>query len=180
MGKYKYEHLKQFLDRAPAHINALTLTFAQIELIIGDELPPGAYKYPAGWANHKGFARARGWLPHWRTGHVRVEEQRVTFTRAVGERDPGSKKQGLAGKYDPLRAFLKNVVPDASEITLGFQQIEAILGFDLSPSARKYQEWWANPGTTRGHSYAQAWFAAGWQVDTVNLDAEWVRFWRSS
>lgn len=180
MPRYKYEPLKQFLDCTPEHIDELTLSFRQIELIIATELPPGAYKYREGWANHKGFARARGWLPDWRTGPVNVEEQWVTFKRAVGGEDSDSRRQGSVSKYDPLRTFLEKTVPHVTEITLSFQQIEAILGFNLPPSARKYREWWANPSTPRDHPYAQAWLAAGWKVDTVDLDAEWVRFQRLS
>ena len=60
MPGYKYEPLKQFLDCTPEHIDELTLSFRQIELIIAAELPPGAYKYREGWANHEGNARARG------------------------------------------------------------------------------------------------------------------------
>ena len=84
MRKYKWEPLKQFLDASPMHINSMTLSFAQIEQIINGQLPPGAYKYRAGWADHSGFARARGWLPDWRTGPVNLEEQWVTFTRVAG------------------------------------------------------------------------------------------------
>lgn len=178
MPKHKYEPLKQFLDRTPEHINELTLTFAQIELIIGDKLPPGAYKHRPGWANHAGFARARGWLPDWRTGPVSVKEQWVTFKRAVRGEDSDSRRQVSASKYDPLRTFLEKTVLHVTEITLSFQQIEAILGFNLPPSARKYREWWANPSIPRDHPYAQAWLAAGWKVDIADLQAERIRFRR--
>jgi len=66
------------------------------------------------------------------------------------------------------------------EITLSFQQIEAVLDFDLPTSARKHRPWWANPSTPGDHPHTQAWLAAGWKVDTVDLDGKWVRFRRLS
>ena len=79
-------------------------------------------------------------------------------------------------KYDPLYTFLENAVPDLLEMALSFRQVEIILGFVLPPSARQYRSWWENPGTPDEHSYAQAWLAAGWKVDKVDLHSEWVRF----
>lgn len=175
MPRLKYEPLKRFLDGTPEHINELTLSFRQIELVIGDELPPGAYKYREGWANHKGFSRARGWLPDWRTGPVSVEEQWVTFKRAVGVGDSGSREP--ASKYDPLRVFLERAAADVAELTLSFQQIEAILDSSLPTSAREHRSWWAN---SSGHSQAKAWLEAGWKVETVDFDAEWVFFRRQN
>jgi hypothetical protein len=83
-------------------------------------------------------------------------------------------------KYDPLRVFLDSAVTHVSELTLSFQQIECILGFTLPPSARRHRAWWANPSTRHDHPYAQAWLAAGWKVDTVDQQTEWVRFRRVS
>ena len=48
MAMYEYEPLKRFLDGTPAHINSLTLSFAQIDLVIAARLPAGAYKYREG------------------------------------------------------------------------------------------------------------------------------------
>jgi hypothetical protein len=81
-------------------------------------------------------------------------------------------------KYDPLRAFLESTASDISETALSFRKIEVILGSSLPPSARKHRAWWANPSSPYDHPYAQAWLAAGWEVDTVDQRAEWVRFRR--
>ena len=80
--------------------------------------------------------------------------------------------------YDPLRIFLENAATGVSKMTLTFQQIELVLGFTLPPSARRHRAWWANPSKRDDHPYAQAWLAAGWKVDTVDQQAEWVRFRR--
>ena len=83
-------------------------------------------------------------------------------------------------KYNPLRIFLENAPSAVSEMTLSFQQVESILGFVLPPSARRHRAWWANPSSPQDHPYAQAWLAAGGKVDTVDQQAEWVRFRRVS
>ncbi len=83
-------------------------------------------------------------------------------------------------KYGPLRMFLESTPPAVSEMTLSFQQVESILGFALPPSAYRHRAWWGNPSSPRDHPYAQEWLAAGWKVDTVDQQAEWVRFRRMS
>jgi len=81
-------------------------------------------------------------------------------------------------KYEPLRAFLEHAATCVSEMTLTFWQIESILGSPLPPSARRYRQWWANPSSSHDHPYAQAWLAAGWEVDMVDQHNECVRFRR--
>ena len=81
-------------------------------------------------------------------------------------------------KYDPLRVFLEDVTKDVSEITLTFEQIDTVLDSPLPPSARRHRAWWSNPSTPHDIPHAQAWLAAGWEVDTVDQDSEWVRFRR--
>ncbi len=81
-------------------------------------------------------------------------------------------------KYDPLQDFLEPLASHIAEVTLTFDQIEGILGFDLPPSAYKHRAWWGNPNSSSRHTQAQAWLTAGWKVDTVNQDEKWVRFRR--
>jgi hypothetical protein len=81
-------------------------------------------------------------------------------------------------KYDPLWAFLESTASCVSETTLSYGQVQVILGSSLPPSARKHRAWWANPGSTHDHPYAQAWLAAGWEVDTVDQRAERFRLRR--
>ncbi len=81
-------------------------------------------------------------------------------------------------KYDPLGEFLRQMPSDIQEKTLSFRQVETILGFELPPSARRHRAWWANPSSPRDHPYAQVWLSAGWKVDAVDQQKEWVRFQR--
>ncbi|MDY0019900.1 MAG: hypothetical protein RBT47_07860 [Anaerolineae bacterium] len=82
------------------------------------------------------------------------------------------------GKYDPLSDFLKAIADHVTEMTLTFEQIERLIEDRLPPSARSYRAWWANPTSIQDHPYAQAWLAAGWRVETVNLQEGWVRLRR--
>ncbi len=83
------------------------------------------------------------------------------------------------GKYDPLRRFLEVAAPDVPEITLSFRQIEQILGDALPYTARHQVSWWANELRSGTHPQSSSWLDAGWEVDTVERDPEWVRFRRS-
>lgn len=80
-------------------------------------------------------------------------------------------------KYDPLHEHLKDVPSDRREIRLAFSLIESILGAGLPASARIYQAWWANE-TVGSHVQARAWMDAGWRVEAISLEAEWVLFCR--
>ncbi|GHT97049.1 hypothetical protein FACS1894142_0580 [Spirochaetia bacterium] len=66
-------------------------------------------------------------------------------------------------KYDLLKTFLQDI--RGTSVTLTFHQIESILGSDLPLSASTHRQWWANGG----HSQADAWLGAGWEVDGVDL-----------
>lgn len=80
------------------------------------------------------------------------------------------------GKYRQLFEYLDNG-RDGDEWQADFSEIERVLGFGLPPSARRYRAWWAN---TESHSQAIAWLAAGWRVDTVDMDAEIVTLKRQA
>ena len=71
------------------------------------------------------------------------------------------------GKYDQLRGKLEAQPASLRAYSLSFQQIEDVLGKPLPPSARAHRPWWSNSR----HVQAQAWQAAGWEVDSVDLPA---------
>ncbi len=74
-------------------------------------------------------------------------------------------------KYEPLSRYLEN----AQDIeALSFAEIERILGAPLPASARKHEAWWSN--NPRGHVNAQAWLAAGYRTERVDLRGEAVVF----
>ena len=71
----------------------------------------------------------------------------------------------IRGKYAPLFQHLSAL--DRAVWPATFEEVEAILGFPLPPSARKYQAWWANE--EEGSRHARAWLAAGWRTSAVDL-----------
>lgn len=80
------------------------------------------------------------------------------------------------GKYVALGRYLEKQ-EDASIITVTFDEVEEILGFDLPKSARKYRPWWAND---QSHSHAvDGWLKVGWKTDNVDIQDERVEFVKS-
>lgn len=81
-------------------------------------------------------------------------------------------------KYDSLHEMLLKIPPNISEKIFTFNEIETIIGFKLPGSAYNHRPWWANPSSINDHPYAQSWLSAGWKVEKVNQNQEWVRFIR--
>ncbi len=80
-------------------------------------------------------------------------------------------------KYDPLFSYFQQQSTQM-EITIAFTTIADILQAPLPPSAFEYQAWWSNE-RLGSHVQARAWLDAGWEVDTVNLAEQWVKFVRA-
>jgi hypothetical protein len=78
-------------------------------------------------------------------------------------------------RYAPLGRHLRSLSPSQTGVTLAFDEIEAILGATLPPSAFRHRQWWANQSTG---SRAPHWDAAGFKVDTVDAARRLVRFVR--
>ena len=78
----------------------------------------------------------------------------------------------MTAKYDPLRIWLNNHTSD--RIRVSFREMEAILGFELPPSARTRPQWWANAGGS--HVQAAAWMDAGRRARQLDLSGEQVTF----
>lgn len=91
---------------------------------------------------------------------------------AGGAKEAGDRPMSRSpmGKYAPLQVHLG--ARDDGSLTVRFADIEQILGASLPRSARDHRPWWANSGKTQ----AQGWLGAGYEVDTVDLRGEWVRF----
>jgi hypothetical protein len=78
------------------------------------------------------------------------------------------------GKYDPLRDYLAGQNRD-EEMEMTFGEVEELVG-RLPNSARVHRPWWANGSKVE----AQAWRAAGWHVQEVNMRSEQVTFARGA
>jgi hypothetical protein len=88
-------------------------------------------------------------------------------------------------KYDALRDYLASLPAGQRRVTLGFRRLEDLLGEPLPPSAAKYEAWWLGGPAPVGKAKAwrdqvqeQAWSAAGWAVDEVDLILKHVTFER--
>ena len=79
-------------------------------------------------------------------------------------------------KYAPLGDFLANQLK--SELRLGFDEVERILGASLPRSAYEHQAWWAN--NPEGHSHCRSWHDVGWRTEGLNLSGRSVVFARAS
>jgi hypothetical protein len=89
-----------------------------------------------------------------------------------GGAPPRPARSGARGRYLPLAEHLASRAEP--QVTLGFDEIEAILGVDLPASAGRHRAWWSNGG----HVQAQAWLSAGYEVDDVDPPGRSVRFRR--
>ena len=75
-------------------------------------------------------------------------------------------------KYTPLLNYLQRTPQD--EIRLTFDEIEAVIGDTLPPSARTRRGWWSN--RSKGSPQAAAWMGANYHAEDLNLSAERVTF----
>lgn len=77
-----YDPLRDRL--ASLHVSTVRMRFADIEEIIGRELPPSARKYPAWWGNNDqgGKRHSAAWLhAGWRAEDLALEMEEVGFVR---------------------------------------------------------------------------------------------------
>jgi len=84
----------------------------------------------------------------------------------------------MAGKYMPLEKYLSDLPKSTREITLTFEQIEKILAGKLPSSAYETQIWWEKE-TEGNHVTVRSWSNAGWKVESLDINAKWVKFVRA-
>ncbi len=78
----KYGTLTSYLRYRSAFTDAVRLSFAKIDGIIGDNLPMSAYRDEKWWNNSLGSAHAKAWLEAgWRTREVNLEKGYVIFQK---------------------------------------------------------------------------------------------------
>ena len=77
-------------------------------------------------------------------------------------------------RYDSLTKKLEE--NGSGRLTMSFAEIVECMG-ELPGAAHKYEAWWANEPH---HTQAQAWLAAGYEVERVDLNTEMVTYRRSN
>jgi hypothetical protein len=94
-------------------------------------------------------------------------------TKRVGQPYGYQVSDDTVSRYGPLRDYL--VANAGNVVSLGFRDIERIIGCRLPPSARRYAHWWAND-RTGNHVQAHAWLSADRKVVHLDLIDERVKF----
>ena len=74
-------------------------------------------------------------------------------------REQKYREMASRGKYRKLYAHLSCL--GVQEWSTSFNEIEAIVGFQLPASARLHRPWWGNQRNGNGHSQSLAWTLAG-------------------
>ena len=83
----KYDPLERYLSAQPDV--GCTLTFSQIEEIIGAPLPPSARRHKSWWGNDSTHVQAQTWMGvGWMTDPPRLDEETVLFRRACFSPSP--------------------------------------------------------------------------------------------
>lgn len=86
--KGSYALLAAHLKAQAISLTSLSLTFQEIERILGKELPRSAYEYRAWWANDPSKPQSTAWLEEgWRTMAINMSERRLTFVRTSDRED---------------------------------------------------------------------------------------------
>ena len=75
-------------------------------------------------------------------------------------------------KYDPLQHHLAKKGMD--HVPMSFEEIEALIGGALPPSARKHRAWWSN--NPSNSVITHAWLSAGYKSSDVDLARESLVF----
>ena len=102
----KYEALGQFLKTQDSQL--VPMAFADIERVIGAELPPSAHKHRPWWSNNaSNSALTRVWLnAGFKSEQVDMESQKLVFRRI------GPQKASFAspGSQHPMIGALKGLL----------------------------------------------------------------------
>jgi len=169
-SKGKYKNLSDYLANSGKEI--VDLTFAEIEEIMQDELPPCAREHRANWSNTTTISLTRSWMSvGYRTTMVDLPNEKVRFEKMEGKK--------TMSKYDALGQYLEK--SGQKKVALTFSEIEEILGFELIESLRKHEvAWYGASEKSPTHVWKKVWCSYGYQVDTVSLDNENVVFYKIS
>ena len=132
----KYRPLGDYLVKQ--HEVTVSLTFQQIEQILGFALPPSAYTHRAWWANSLSHPQAGSWLNvGWKVSKVNIENKTVLLIRplilSIHKAIDNGETLSLTATMDTENLALILSGPNASATTAySWQQIIQIL-IDVNP-----------------------------------------------
>lgn len=162
----KYYNLTNYLKSS--NDDFISLTFNEVENILGFKLPPSVRKHRANWSNTTTLSFPCSWLKAgYKTVEVDMDNEEVTYQK------DSSNNLNLSsdGKYFRFTNYLKN--SNQNYIRLSFKEIENILGFKLPSSAYNHGAFWSN---SRSHSLATSWLNAGYKNMGTNLIEQYAEF----
>lgn len=168
----KYEPLKVYLRSRAEDEQTLSLSYDEIERILGQSLPYTARVDRPWWANTRSSFHAIRWLDAgWKVDKVDLLGTNVTFTRIDGDRVQKTARV----RYAYLRHFFQQVPPQQEQIALTFNELATLIGGKLPDTALSDRTWWAN---TSSSPQGSSWTKAGWKVENVFLNAGIITFRR--
>ena len=89
-GKYRF--LADFLHEHGG--DSVTLSFEQIEELVGGKLPPSAYNYRAYWSNTDTHTISRAWMrAGYMTTYVNLLSKKVTFEKKRSYDSPVAERE---------------------------------------------------------------------------------------
>ena|SRR5215475_5077261 len=115
----KYDRLGEFLRVQRA--KEVAMTFAEIERVIGDKLPPNSPQYPAWWSNNPtNNVMTKVWLAAgFRTEQVDTKARKVVFRRVEPSSTdtslPRAKKVGRHPLFGALKGLIH--IPPGVDLT---------------------------------------------------------------
>jgi CBS domain-containing protein len=151
----RYAPLAIWLQKVPINEESISLSFKEIEQIIGDELPASARKHRAWWSNYLEYSpQARQWWDAgWRVSTVRMTEEVVIFARVEGRKKAYIDFfSSLLGQLAKHHAFpMKPISPDGrSWLTIASLPTSgkkvAAIGFSFARQKRFRMELYIDTG----------------------------------
>jgi hypothetical protein len=95
----KYTPLNRYLIWRAKYADQVTLSFARLEEIIGDNLPSGAILNRSWWSNKESSVQGQAWMnASWRVKEVNLQERTVTFKRVESKTRETGKEAGRTCK----------------------------------------------------------------------------------
>ena len=105
----KYAHLERYLSEQ--RDDSCSLSFSQIEGLIGAPLPASARRHKSWWGNDRTHAQARSWMrAGWAVEQPRLAEERVRFARRDSDRRAREEASGRARSQVIVRNLDADVV----------------------------------------------------------------------
>ncbi len=128
----KYDGLKAHLKFRAAFTDAVKLSFAQIDGIIGDNLPMSAYRDEKWWSNSPNTTHAKAWLDAgWKVQEANLKNGYVVFqkVKALEIKNKGKRqhKTQSVKPFTPVPVKLpKSKVPSKTKISKLYARIKNI------------------------------------------------------